>query len=112
MVAPSRIAVLLCVGLAGIAGARAAGAVALPDTGLFAAVAAQLRERLRAARDPARHRIGHVERLELLLESGQLDEAARLAARRPDDRPATTTGPRAGRARDPGLRTARTLVEG
>ena len=63
------------------AGARAGASVpALPDTGVFAPVAGQLRARL--ARLAALADTGvSAERLTLLLETGQADEAARLAPR-------------------------------
>jgi tetratricopeptide (TPR) repeat protein len=62
---------------------HAAGAVALPDTGLFAPVAEQLRERIARLASPAVAGGPPGERLELLLETGQPDEAARLARRIP-----------------------------
>ena len=62
------------------AAAARAPAAALPDTGLFAAVAAQLRDRVsRLERLPATD--ATPERLTLLLEAGRMDEAARLASR-------------------------------
>ena len=69
------------------AGLVAATAPALPDTGLFAPVAAQLRARLaRLAALPAAG--ASAERLTLLLETGQMDEARRLTAgAAPDETP-------------------------
>jgi tetratricopeptide (TPR) repeat protein len=81
-------ALVLLSRLAGIPGPPpASGVVALPDTGLFAPVATQLRERL--ARLAALPDSANAERLELLLDTGQLDEASRLARRTTDDRAAT-----------------------
>ena len=71
--------------LTSVAGkAPEARATALPDTGLFAPVAAQLRDRLaRLAALPAKDTAAP-ERLELLLDTGQPEEAARLARRATD----------------------------
>lgn len=65
---------------AGASPAAPAPVVALPDTGLFAPVAAQLRASLArlAAMPPGR---ADAERVRLLLETGQADDAARLLPR-------------------------------
>ena len=59
--------------------ATAARASTLPDTGLFAPVAAQLRDRLARLASPPKGALPLAERLELLLDTGQPDEAAKLA---------------------------------
>ena len=65
---------------------RTGAAVALPDTGLFAPVAAQLAER-QARID--RLAIASPERIWLLVESGRPDQAVREAARLREDDPAS-----------------------
>jgi tetratricopeptide (TPR) repeat protein len=65
-----------------------APARALPDTGLFAPVAGQLRERMSRLDHLPRTTVT-AERLTLLLETGRMDEAARLASRLATDDPPT-----------------------
>lgn len=60
----------------------------LPDTGLFAPVAFQLRTQRARLASPAAKALPLAERLELLLETGQPDEAVRVAKASADDAPA------------------------
>ena len=79
---------LLAAVLAAPAGtaASAAPAVVLPDTGLFAPVAAQLAAREKRLASPS---VGALERIHLLITSGRAADAAGAAARLPGDDTAT-----------------------
>ena len=70
-------------------GAPVSRSAALPDTGLFAPVASQLREKLAHLASPPLGALLISERLELLLDTGQPDEATRLARQIRTDDPGT-----------------------
>ncbi len=70
-------------------GAPASRSTTLPESGLFAPVASQLRERLARLATPPLGALMISERLELLVDSGQPDEAARLARQIQTDDPGT-----------------------
>src|SRR5213594_2918723 len=82
--APALVLVLALAGFPSLPAQAAAPAVALPDTGLFAPVAAELRAHLaRLAELPPR--AAGPEAVGLLLDTGAPEQAARRAAALPSD---------------------------